>query len=162
MQIVKVETTQKLILKHLIALFLHDLSEFNPGQELNQKNGLFEFDEFEWFFEKDGLTPYFIIYDNHIVGFILIQSDPFINPELYDYLVNSFFILKKYRKRGIGKQAAHQLFQRLPGRYVIGQLSNNDPAIAFWKSVYHHYGVEYEEKEELDEGLIVKYQYFSV
>lgn len=162
MQIVKVETNQRLILKHLITLFLHDLSEFNPDQEFNQENGLFEFDEFEWFFEKNGLSPYFIIFDNNIVGFILIQSDPFTNPDRYDYLVNSFFILKKFRRRGLGKQAAHQLFQQLPGRYVIGQLSNNDPAIAFWRSVYHYLHVEFEEREELDEGLIIKYQYFSI
>ncbi|AZS16610.1 hypothetical protein [Paenibacillus lutimineralis] len=67
MSVVKVDLNQKIILKHLMTLFLHDLSEFNEVQEFNQESGLFEFDVFEWFFEKDGLIPYFIKHEDNII-----------------------------------------------------------------------------------------------
>lgn len=162
MSVVKVELNQKIILKHLMSLFLHDLSEFNEEQEFNQESGLFEFDAFEWFFEKEGLTPYFIKHEDDIIGFILLQSSPYTNPERYDYLINSFFILKKYRRKGLGKQAVQDLFQQCPGRYAIGQLSNNIPAIQFWRKIYEYMNVKFQEKEEMEEGLKIRYQYFEI
>ncbi|KJB86260.1 hypothetical protein AZ66_19890 [Paenibacillus sp. E194] len=162
MSVVKVELNQKIILKHLMTLFLHDLSEFNEEQEFNQESGLFEFDAFEWFFEKEGLFPFFIKHEDDIIGFILLQSSPYTNPERYDYLINSFFILKKYRRKGLGKQAVQDLFQQCPGRYAIGQLSNNIPAIQFWRKIYEYMNVEFQEKEEMDEGLKIRYQYLEI
>lgn len=43
----KVDATRKEVLKNLMTLFLHDLSEFNEKLELNTTNGLYEFDVFE-------------------------------------------------------------------------------------------------------------------
>lgn len=162
MRIVKVDINQKTILKNFMTLFLHDLSEFNEELDINPENGLFEFDVLEWFFDKEGLAPYFIVHEHQTIGFILLQSAPFVNLERYDFLVNSFFILKKYRRKGLGKQAAQQVFEQFPGRYAIGQLSGNQPAIAFWRSVYRFMKIEFEEKEVLEEGTKTLYQYFSV
>jgi hypothetical protein len=58
--ITKADQQDKHILKNLMTLFLHDLSEFIQDIEMNPQNGLFEFDILDWFFEKEGLTPYFI------------------------------------------------------------------------------------------------------
>jgi len=143
-------------------LFLHDLSEFNEELEIDERSGLFEMEEFDWFFEKEGLTPYFIVHEGKRIGFMLLQSGPFVNKERYDYLVHSFFLLRKYRRKGLGKQACVRLFDQLPGRYAIGQLSNNEPAVAFWKNVYRSMGIDYEEREELEEGHTILYQYFTV
>jgi predicted acetyltransferase len=162
MQIIKVEHDRKDILKHLMTLFLHDLSEFNGDLEINQDTGLFEFDVFEWFFEKEGLTPFFITFENNIIGFILLQSGHYTNQEHYDYFLNSFFILKKYRRRGLGRETCKQFFNQFPGRYTIGQVSNNVRAIHFWKNVYKSLNIEFYEREMIEDGHKVFYQYFKV
>ncbi|WP_208849490.1 GNAT family N-acetyltransferase [Paenibacillus artemisiicola] len=144
-----------------MTLFLHDLSEYDEKLDLNPENGLFEFDVFDWFFEKEGLTPFFINLDGKPVGFILLQSGPYSNQEFADYVLNSFFILKKHRRKGIGKLACNKFFELYPGRYVIGQAQNNAPAVKFWKSVYESYGVIPFEKEEIEDGINVVYQYFK-
>jgi predicted acetyltransferase len=161
MQITKVEQNGKDILRQLITLFLHDLSEFNSDLEINQSNGLFEFDVFEWFFEKEGLTPFFIHEEDKIIGFILLQSGQFSNQEFADYVLNSFFIIKKYRRRGLGKEACKEFFKQFPGRYAISQVKTNTPAIHFWKSIYKSFSIEFYEKEEIEEGHEVIYQYFK-
>jgi predicted acetyltransferase len=161
MRITKVEQDGKEILKNLMTLFLHDLSEFNSNLTMNPTNGLFEFDVFEWFFEKEGLTPFFIHVEDRIIGFILLQSGPFSNQEFADYVLNSFFILKKYRRKGLGRAACQLFFEQFPGRYAISQILTNTPAILFWRNLYQSLDIEFNEKEEIEEGLKVVYQYFK-
>jgi predicted acetyltransferase len=144
-----------------MTLFLHDLSEFNEKLELNTTNGLYEFDVFEWFFEKEGLTPFFINKDTMPIGFILLQSGPFSNQEFADYVLNSFFILRKYRRKGLGKVACTKFFEMYPGRYAISQAQSNIPAIKFRESVYESNSVSVYEKEEIEDGIKVIYQYFK-
>ncbi|MBW5447687.1 GNAT family N-acetyltransferase [Cohnella sp. CFH 77786] len=91
-----------------------------------------------------------------------MQSGPYVNPDNTDYVVNSFFILKKYRRRGLGKEACKELFRKLPGRYAIGQLSNNVPAIQFWKNLYHSFKIDFDERENIEDHQIILYQYFKV
>ncbi|MCR8645662.1 GNAT family N-acetyltransferase [Paenibacillus sp. N1-5-1-14] len=162
MQIIRVDQNGKDILKQLMTLFLHDLSEYNNDIEINQSTGVFEFDVFDWFFEKEGLTPFFIKNTDKIIGFILLQSGPFSNQEFADYVLNSFFILKKYRRQGLGKEACKVFFKQFPGRYAISQIETNIPAIQFWKNTYRSFGIEFYEKAEIEEGHKVIYQYFKV
>lgn len=161
LHIEKASADRKEVLKNLMSLYLHDLSEFVGNIDLNSNNGLYEFDVFEWFFEKEGLTPFFIQLDRDPIGFILLQSGPYSNQEHADYVLNSFFILKKYRRKGLGKQACNQFFEIYPGRYAIAQASTNIPAIKFWKNVYESNDITTYEKEEVEDGTKVIYQYFK-
>ncbi|WP_223587538.1 GNAT family N-acetyltransferase [Neobacillus bataviensis] len=158
----RVDSDRKEVLKNLLTLFLHDLSEFNPLIDLNPENGLFEFDVLDWFFEKVGLTPFFLLFDKKLIGFILLQSGPFTNPERAEYIINSFFIINKYRRKGFGRLACDMLFEMFPGRYAVGQMVTNIKAIKFWKNIYESKGIDVIEKEDIEDGIKVIYQYFEV
>ncbi|MDQ0897396.1 GNAT family N-acetyltransferase [Paenibacillus sp. V4I7] len=157
----KVDSDRKEILRNLMTLFLHDLSEFIEGINLNSDNGLFEFDVLDMFFDKEGLSPFFISLNGRPIGFILLQSGPYSNQEYADYVLNSFFILRSQRRKGIGKLACNKFFEMYPGRYAISQAQTNTPALKFWKSVYESNGVMPYEKEEIEDGICVVYQYFK-
>jgi predicted acetyltransferase len=157
----KVNLDRKEILRNLMTLFLHDLSEFIDNINLNSDNGLFEFEVLDLFFDKEGLTPFFININDKSIGFILLQSGPYSNQEYADYVLNSFFILRNQRRKGIGKLACNKFFEMYPGRYAISQAQTNTPAVKFWKSVYESYGVIPYEKEEIEDGIKVVYQYFK-
>lgn len=157
----KVNSDRKEILKNLMTLYLHDLSEFIDNISLNSDNGLFEFDVLDLFFEKEGLTPFFINSNGKPIGFILLQSGPYANQEYADYVLNSFFIIKSQRRKGIGKLVCNKFFEMYPGRYAISQAQTNTPAVKFWENVYVSYGVVPYEKEEIEDGIKVVYQYFK-
>ncbi|WP_341280824.1 GNAT family N-acetyltransferase [Paenibacillus sp. FSL H8-0537] len=144
-----------------MALFLHDLSEYADDIKIDD-TGMHRFDVLDLFFEKDGLTPFFIQADGELIGFILIQSGAYTNPEHADYVLNSFFMLKRYRGKGMGTAAALAFFEGYPGRYCCGQLKRNVPAIKFWKKVYAARKVEYYELEREEDGQPVVEQYFKV
>ncbi|GGO05030.1 GNAT family N-acetyltransferase [Saccharibacillus kuerlensis] len=51
------------------------------------------------------------------------------------YEMVEFFIMKKYRGCGVGRQAACELFRQFPGRWKLGVMEENAPALSFWRSV---------------------------
>jgi predicted acetyltransferase len=61
-----------------------------------------------------------------------------------------FFVMKKYRQRGVGRKIAYQLFDRFHGVWKIAQIEENMPAQAFWRKVISEYtNGNYEEIREL-------------
>jgi len=152
---------RKHVLENLMTLFLHDLSEY-ADDILIDSDGLHRFDVLDWFFEKEGLIPYFIESEEAILGFILIQSGEYTNLELADYVINSFFILKRYRGQGIGTAAASEFIKQYPGRYCVSQLKENVPAVRFWKRVYERNHLEFREREREEDGHPLLEQFFSV
>jgi predicted acetyltransferase len=50
-----------------------------------------------------------------------------------DHALAEFFILRKYRRLGIGSQAAKLVFERFPGRWEMAVMKNNRPALSFWR-----------------------------
>jgi predicted acetyltransferase len=157
----KIHISQKQHLRNLMSLYLHDISEYDSVIELNNEL-IYEFDVLDLFFKKDGLDPFYILKDLKIIGFILIQSSPFTNIEYTDYVINSMFVIKKYRRQGFGVQAINRLFEILPGRYSVGQLVTNEPAVLFWKAVYSKCGIEFEEREVTEHDMKLVYQNFTV
>jgi predicted acetyltransferase len=49
--------------------------------------------------------------------------------------ISEFFVLKKYRRRGVGRHAARWLFARYPGEWEVAELVENLPAQRFWRTV---------------------------
>ncbi len=50
-----------------------------------------------------------------------------------------FFVMLKYRKMGVGKQVATQLFDLHRGKWEVCYWKNNVPAGLFWKKVIEGY-----------------------
>lgn len=75
--------------------------------------------------------------DGQIAGFALVDQ-PVNHPEGDNYMAE-FFILKRFRRKGIGSAAARILFAKFPGRWFVSQVAANAPAQAFWRSVISEY-----------------------
>ena len=43
-----------------------------------------------------------------------------------------FFILRGYRRRGVGTAAAHAVWKHFPGRWQVRVMESNTPAQRFW------------------------------
>jgi predicted acetyltransferase len=56
-----------------------------------------------------------------------------------DLWLAQFFVLKKYRRRQLGRRAAMQVFDTLRGRWQVGQMAGNHRAHAFWHQVIGSY-----------------------
>lgn len=154
----QISEDEKHILQNLYSLYLHDLSAFTDGLDISS-DGSFIYDSFELIWEKEGLTPYFLKSDENIVGFLLLLERPFLKKE-YDYSINDFFLLKKYRGKGVSKTFIKELFEQKKGKYFLIVLEKNCIAISFWRRALSELNISFEEEKRMideEECLIITF-----
>jgi predicted acetyltransferase len=66
-----------------------------------------------------------------------LQEIGFVNTE--HALIEEFFVMRKYRHKGVGEYVAHHLFDRFPGVWEVSEMVQNVPAQAFWRKVIDRY-----------------------
>ena len=123
----------RVVVRNLLQLHLHDLSAV-PGQlpgptDVNEE-GLFEFPNFEIYWCDDRGLPFLITVDDRIGGFVLAYRH---SEDRYSIL--EFFVLNRYRRKGVGTEAAIQLLASFHGECEIAFSNENEPAVQFWENV---------------------------
>lgn len=147
-------------LENLMSIYLHDLSEFAADLKINE-DGKFEYDGLELYFKSEDLTPYFITYKGEVAGFVLFNTGKYV-PKDIDYVVHELFILKSFRKKGIGNAAIKILLDKYKGKYRIVQILTNKIAVNFWTKFYKKQHIEYIESKEKQDDLEGNVQVFNV
>lgn len=138
LQIAPIPYEDKTILAHLIQLYRYDSSEFD-GHELNA-HGQYLYKYFDHQWTDEDRRPLLVRVDGEIAGFVLIRLDV---PREYVKLseadatnvISEFFIMRKFRRRGVGRQTAEAVFRQYPGTWEVRQTAGNKDAYRFWKSV---------------------------
>lgn len=71
-------------------------------------------------------------------------------------LYAEFFVMKKYRKKGVGQYVAVEIFNKFRGFWKVAQIESNLPAQIFWRKIIERYtNNNYQEIREDDwEGPI--------
>ena len=125
------------VIKNLMQFYIYDFSEF-AGYDV-EEDGLFAAYPFleKYWKEKDQKFPYIIKKEEKYAGFVLIK---FIESEKRNYFsIAEFFIMKKYRREGIGKAIAKQIFNLHKGQWEVYQKESNKPAQLFWNKIIDEY-----------------------
>jgi predicted acetyltransferase len=74
-----------------------------------------------------------VLVDGRYAGFALVAPGAVTQKD--GYWMEQFFILKKYRRSGLGAEFAQSVFHSHPGAWEVGQMPSNLPAQAFWRKV---------------------------
>jgi aminoglycoside 6'-N-acetyltransferase I len=120
-------------LTNVYPFYLHDISEFDEHYYTLSDRGLWVPDHLPSWLQDDTDHPLIIRQSGTRVGFALVNETPSVHmlPGCR-FRLSEFFILKRYRRTGIGLRAAQALFDRFRGRWQLSILPRNAPAIAFW------------------------------
>jgi predicted acetyltransferase len=62
-----------------------------------------------------------------------------IEPDTLVWFIQEFFILRRYRRMGLGRTAANLVIQRHPGTWEVTETPSNGGAIAFWRAILRTY-----------------------
>lgn len=131
--------TDKSIIQRMMELFRHDLSDF---EDLDlDEHGYFGYPYLDYYWIESDRYPFIVRVDGKLAGFALINQHTHFPDSQYS--IAEFFILRKYRRRGIGRKVAFDLFDRFAGRWEISKLSTNVTALKFWSDVIESYLSEY-------------------
>ena len=109
---------QKPILRQLLELYLYDLSEFN-GEDVNA-GGRYEYTYLDHYWVEEGRHPFLFYVGEKLAGLALVREKEDVVGGGY-YLMAEFFVQRKYRRHGVGREAARGLFTQFPGRWRVAQ-----------------------------------------
>jgi predicted acetyltransferase len=107
-------------------------------------------------FGDDGSYPFTIQKDNKPVGFAVVSRPLPSARAKVDYRMAEFFVIKKQRRLGVGRDAAKLILRRFSGRWEVTELQSNQGAVAFWRSVLQELAPK-DLKERLENGEIKQY-----
>jgi len=136
-KIVEVSLDEKSILSQLIELYEYDFSEYND-RDVNSF-GRYGYKYLDHYWTDENRHPFFIIVNEQYAGFVLINDYCYLQSSEKAKSVAEFFIMRKYRRKGIGKVVATLIFDRFPGNWEVLQHGNNDPSKVFWSEVIPEY-----------------------
>ena len=123
------------VIRHMMELYLHDFSEFEDA-DLDE-HGLYGFGDLDYYWFEPTHAAFLVTVDEKLAGFVLVDNEVLV--EGNERSICEFFVLRKYRRRGVGRQVACQVFDRMPARWEVRVIEQNAPAQAFWRSVIAEY-----------------------
>ncbi|MCD4707623.1 MAG: GNAT family N-acetyltransferase [Candidatus Sabulitectum sp.] len=129
----KVAIEDKQVLRNLLELYRYDFSEFDKG-DVND-HGLYGYRYLDHYWTEPGRHPFFIVVDDFIAGFILVSNFCYMCEPGDARSISEFFVMKKYRRTGIGETAARAVFKMYPGKWEVVQHPENKPSMEFWEKV---------------------------
>ncbi|NAW88536.1 GNAT family N-acetyltransferase [Photobacterium halotolerans] len=116
-------------------------------------DGVFTFnpETLDSYWKEASHSPYFIHVGKEIAGFALVRNYPG-EPEVFD--IEQFFVLRKFKGKGVGKKALLAVVANHHGKWQIRVLKENEAALKFWVSaVTHVVGSCYEVSLDIDVDL---------
>ncbi len=113
------------LVDNLIQLYAHDFSEFHHV-ELDSR-GRFTYAPLPLYWSDPARHPFLVRMDGRLAGFVLVQR----NETAWDMV--EFFVLRGFRRRGVGTAIAHDVWTRFPGRWEVRVMQANHSALPFWK-----------------------------
>ena len=124
------------VLANLLQLYVHDFCDL-VSIEIGD-DGRFAYPSLSSYWTNPEYHAFLIKADSLLAGFVLVSlkfpaSNNAKTPtDTHD--IQEFFILRTYRRRRIGKQAAHAVWRRFPGPWQVRVRQSNTSAIRFWSA----------------------------
>lgn len=122
------------LLENLLELYLHDLSEvflIELGAD-----GRFGYETLALYWaEPERRFAFLIKSGERVAGFVLVTRGSPVSDDPNVLDVAEFFVLRRYRREGVGRRAASLLWERMPGDWIVRVSTGNRGALPFWRSV---------------------------
>jgi predicted acetyltransferase len=153
-----VPCNKKHILRNMLELYLHDVSEFDDeykSLELNEA-GLYDYNYLDYYWMEEGRYPYIISVDGKLAGFSFIKT---VKGESLTFEVAEFFILRKYRKKGIGKELINRIFSLHKGNWTIDTHIKNTIAQNFWRNAVKSNAIGEYKETLIENGRRMKWSF---
>jgi predicted acetyltransferase len=110
-------TAERPVLENLFQLYAYDWSEL--GWLEVGRNGRFAEPSLASYWQDDDRHPFLIRVDGRLAGFALVTARSRLTGAAGVFDMAEFFVMRKYRRRGVGFAAASAAFDRFTGRWEI-------------------------------------------
>ena len=123
--VARASESDKPVIRRLLELNSHDFSAID-GRALGP-HGEYGYPYLDhYWLDGEDRHPFLVTVDEEIAGCALVRAG-------HPHELAEFFVVRKFRRRGVGTAAARQLFGRFPGPWIVREMAGNDDATAFWR-----------------------------
>lgn len=122
------------LLEGLMQFYIYDFSELEPGlADFNfDVEGRFpDYLNLTNYWTEPDRTPLVIRAGLEAAGFALLNRHSHVGGSP-DHNMAEFFVARKYRRRGVAREAVREILARYRGRWEVAVLERNTGARAFW------------------------------
>ena len=125
-ELVPASRDQEPLLANLLQLYIYD---FNEILDLDlEADGRFAYPHLPLYWREPGRYPFLIIMDGQPAGFVLVKT----GSEWNVRDMAEFFVMRRYRRHGVGTSIAHEVWRRFPGPWEVRVMETNVGAQHFW------------------------------
>jgi len=130
-EVLPATTEQEPVLANLLELYVHDFSEFSDLKI--GLDGRFSYEPLLLYWRESNRFPFLVRANGDLAGFVLVQQGSQVSGagEIWD--VAEFFVLRGYRRHGVGLRVAHDVWRMFAGSWEVRVTDKNLVARAFWK-----------------------------
>lgn len=144
--IVPIPDGQQDVLLRLWELYVYDFSELD-GRDVGEDGRFGSARDLGEYWRDPRRHPYVVRVDGKLAGFVLAHRHGLVFDDPDVTRMSEFFVMRKFRRRGVGERAATLAFDLFPGRWEVWEIAQNVAAQAFWRRVIGRYtGGRFEER----------------
>ncbi len=129
-EIIPAAREQQPIFANLLQLYAHDFSEFHDV-DLSE-DGRFVYTRLPLYWSEPDHHPFLVRIDRKLGGFVLVKKGSELTDNKMVWDIAEFFVIRGYRRRGIGNRVAREIWTRFPGPWEIRVMQSNLVAYRFW------------------------------
>ncbi|MEO8401319.1 MAG: GNAT family N-acetyltransferase [Gammaproteobacteria bacterium] len=126
-------------IQNMARFYMNDMCEF-LAQEAGwviPEDGLYECIDFKKYWEKENCFPFLIRYANELAGFVIVDKQG--SHPAVDFNIAQFFVLRKFKGKGVGRDSAEYCFNKFRGNWEVRVMPGNEGAYRFWRAVIKRY-----------------------
>lgn len=136
-EVVMASGDEEQVLGNLAELYQYDFTEF--ADEDVGDDGRFGFDKLSLYWTEPGRHPFLVKVDGKYAGFALVRETSHFGGEARVNDMTEFFVLRKYRRKGVASHVARAVFDKFSGPWEVRVMLTNLPALSFWRRVVGEY-----------------------
>jgi predicted acetyltransferase len=134
LEVRKARSEDRLPIFRMLELYQHDLSDiWDQDVDAHGEYGY----ALDRYWSGGACYPFVAVVGGHYAGFALVDGAVKVGSS--GLWMDQFFIMKKYRRHGLGGRVAEEVFRNLPGLWEVGQMFDNVGAQGFWRRVIGEY-----------------------
>jgi predicted acetyltransferase len=141
------DRSERSLIRRMMELYMHDFSEFD-GSDLDE-HGQFGYGDLDYFWFEPTHAAFLVTVDEKLAGFVLVDNEVVMDESQRS--ITEFFIVRKYRRQGVGKFVATAVFNQFPAKWEVRVITENVPAQKFWRQIIAEYTSNQFEETNLDD-----------
>ncbi len=131
LEVIPASARDQPVMANLLELYIHEFTAFLPIQI--GEDGRFGYRNLPLYWSQPTRHLFLVRLDGNLAGLVLVKqgSEMTSDPHVWD--MAEFFVLRGFRRSGIGTQIALKVWRDFPGRWEVRVMQKNVAACKFWR-----------------------------